>query len=164
LPHNFESLENNLNIDLETMAILLRSKAGKAALTLDEFINLSLANGVSRETLKAELLRDLNQGGRIFNEFRNSVKSTATGTLKRASDSGEFAYLEENKTFRWVAVADGNVCPDCIERHGQVKSMEDWESAGLPATGFTVCKEACRCVLIPEEVVKIDPISLKEVG
>lgn len=160
----FNDLGNNINIDLETMELLLVSKAKRGALTIQEFIDLAIANGTSKEVLRDELIRDLREGGRIFSEFRASVRATATGTLKRASDSGQFSYLEEIVTYRWSAVGDKHVCEDCISRHGQVKSMDDWESFGLPATGQTVCKENCRCVLIPEDVVKIDPITLSTVG
>lgn len=158
-----ESLFQNIGIDLRTMSILLKSRATKAALGLEEFITLAVENGVDRRGLRDVLIQDLREGGRIFGDFRRQINATANGVVKRASDTGSFSVLEEIKTYRWVAVGDGNVCPQCVDRHGKEKTMEEWERIGLPATGTTYCKENCRCVLVPAKIIKLDPISLKEV-
>ena len=49
-------------------------------------------------------------------------------------------------------VGTPKICGDCTARIGQVKSWEEWESLGLPASGFSVCKEFCYCQLVPEEI------------
>ena len=152
-----KDLNQNINIDLSTMQIVLRSKAERTSITLKEFIKMSLLNGGSRESIEAELLKDLNEGGRIFGEFRNSVKATTNGVMNRFRDSGEFSELLNAPQWRWVAVLV-NTCPDCIERHGKVMSMDEWEQEGLPRTGHTVCKENCKCVLLPADSTILEPI------
>ena len=146
------------NFEVESMNLLLTSKATKTALTLSEFIEFARLQGVSDDAIKKELLEDLNEGGRLFGEFRNSIKATSNGVINRMRDSAQFAEDDEKElVYRWVAVLV-NTCPDCVERHGQVETMEEWEARGLPRAGFTVCKENCRCILIPANLSIIEPI------
>lgn len=56
---------------------------------------------------------------------------------------------------RWVC-ALVNTCPDCIIRHGEVNVLADWESVGMPGTGWSVCGGNCRCQLVPAELVGDD--------
>ena len=53
---------------------------------------------------------------------------------------------------RWVSVGSPKICVDCESRVGQIASWDEWESLGLPATGFSICKEFCYCQLIPEGI------------
>lgn len=153
-----DKLRKYTSIEIESMQILLEAKAAKTALTLNEFINLSRLQGASIESIKAELIDDLENGGRIFGEFRNAVKATSNGVINRMADSGQFAEFVKEEKFRWVAVLV-NTCPDCLDRHGEVKTMDDWELEGLPRTGYTVCKENCKCVLLPAPLTEmINPI------
>jgi len=156
-------LTDYLRFDVSTMSIILDSKHAKMAMTLNEFIDSSIAQGVSPDILEEELLNDLLNDGRLFSDFRRQIKATTNGIIKKASDSGQFAEDDEVEVmYRWVAVSDKNVCPDCIERHGEVHTLDEWTSLGMPATGFTVCKDNCRCKLIIDTVVKIDPIKIGE--
>ena len=47
------------------------------------------------------------------------------------------------------------ICIDCADRIDEVATFEQWQAIGLPATGFSVCKEFCYCQLV-EESVEID--------
>lgn len=154
---NEKDLNGNINADVTTMQIVIKAKAARTAISIKEFIRLSVLNGGSRESIKAELLKDLNEGGRIFGEFRNSIRATSNGVVNRFRDSGSFAELGYDKNYRWVAVLV-NTCPDCLSRHGQVKTMIEWEAFGLPRTGHTRCKENCKCVLLPEDSTVLEPI------
>ena len=53
---------------------------------------------------------------------------------------------------QWVSVGSPKICVDCEGRIGQVESWNTWESIGLPASGFSVCKEFCYCQLVPANV------------
>lgn len=152
-----DELNEGIEIDLDSMRILLSSKAERTAITIQDFIRLSLLNGASRESIKKELLRDLKEGGRIFGEFRSAVKATANGTINRMRDSAEFSELGFESNYRWVAVLV-NTCPDCIERHGLVMTFDEWKLQGLPRTGHTICKENCKCVLLPENSTILEPL------
>ena len=143
--------------EIETMDIFLRGKAARTVITLEEYIDARVAQGASTEAIKSDLLKDLEEGGRIFGEFRNSIRATANGITNRVRDDAVFAGVGIDQEFRWVAVLV-NTCPDCLERHGKVKTWAQWEEDGLPRTGQTVCKENCRCVLLPSVTTAIEPI------
>lgn len=136
-----------------SMKVSLKAAVTKTTNTLQEYIQKQLLAGVSQDVIRENLSKDLEAGGRIFGEFRNAVKATTQGTIgKQATD----AYLSEFGTeisYTWIA-ALVNTCEDCLGRHGEVNSYPEWESQGLPRSGWSVCRENCQCVLIPEEMAK----------
>jgi len=154
---NDELFKQFINREITAMEIFLSSKASKAAITLEEYIQTRLVLGASEETIEADLIKDLEEGGRIFGEFRSSVRATANGIINRTRDSAVFSEIGIDTQYRWVAVLV-NTCPDCIERHNRVQTWDKWEEEGLPRTGQTVCKENCRCVLLPKDTLEIEPI------
>lgn len=154
---NEEEFNNFINKEIATMDILLTAKAARTSISVDEFINLSLAQGISKEVLYASLLRDLEEGGRIFGEFRNAIRATSNGFVNRVRDVSAYATLGTDTIYRWIAVLV-NTCPDCLERHNQLKTWGDWQLEGLPRTGQTVCKENCKCILLPELNTEVEPI------
>ena len=148
--------------EMQTMEIFLVTKARKTAMTIEEYIQTRLLQGADPEVLKADLIKDLEEGGRIFGEFRNAIKATVGGAAGRIRDVSQFTFSENglNLDYKWVAVLV-NTCPDCMDRHGQVKSWDEWESEGMPRTGMTVCKENCKCVLIPADLTADDQAPIK---
>lgn len=150
-------IEEGLLKELNTLEIVLTSKVEKTAITLEEYINLRLSQGVSEKVLEADLLKDLEEGGRIFGEFRNALKSAWAGSTGRLRDVGELAELGLDGLWKWCAVLV-NTCPDCVERHNQVKTWNEWEMIGLPRTNATVCEQHCKCVVIPAEIVQAEPV------
>lgn len=139
------------------MDIFLQAKAKRTAISIEEYIQTRLAQGASKETLQADLLDDLENGGRIFSEFRNAIRATSNGVINRFRDNGIFSSIGVDTKYRWVAVLI-NTCPDCLERHNQVQTWSDWEAEGLPRTGQTVCKENCKCILLPADNTDTEPI------
>jgi len=114
---------------------------------LGQEIDRLIRSGVSEQSVIGVLSQDLNSRGRIFGEFRNSIKRGVVGGINQAfRRAGEMG-----QKLRWVAVSR-NICPDCEERAGQVDTWEGWESRGMPASGWSVCKEYCYCQLIPADV------------
>ncbi len=157
-----DDLLNRLNLrELTTMQIFLTAKAERTAISIEEYINSRLAQGVDPDVLLNDLIKDLEEGGRIFGEFRNAIRATANGVVNRSRDNAIFSSVGIDTKYRWVAVLV-NTCPDCLIRHNQVKSWEQWEQDGLPRTGITVCKENCRCMLVPDDVVETEPINRKK--
>jgi hypothetical protein len=148
---------------METLNIRLYAKAARTAITIEEYIQTRLNSGVSIETIQADLITDLNEGGRIFGEFRKAIKATADGNMTRIRDNAQFAENGLDIKYQWVAVLV-NTCPDCMDRHGEVKTWEEWETEGMPRTGATVCGDNCHCALIPARVVtdKLEPIQRGE--
>ena len=149
--------DEQIRRELDAMVIFLTTKAARTALTLDEFIQARLIEGSTIAEIRRQLLDDLYNNGRMFSEFRRAIKATASGSINRVRDAGYFSEFEVTKTYRWSAVLV-RTCPDCLERHGQVKEWEEWEAVGLPRTGSTVCRENCHCVLIPEKFSELQPI------
>lgn len=143
--------------ELTTLDIVLSAKVGRTAVTIEEYVQLRLAQGATLDIIRTDLLTDLEEGGRIFGEFRNMLKPTFAGSTSRFRDAGALAEMGMSKKYRWVAVLI-NTCPDCLERHNQVQLWELWEDEGLPRSGATVCGQDCKCVLLPEEITELEPI------
>jgi len=152
-----EILKTGLDRELETLEIALTAKVTRSAASLEEYINMRLTQGVELSVIQDDLLTDLNEGGRIFGEFRNSMKATYSGSIFRFRDVAQLTESGIQTKYRWVAVLI-NTCPDCLERHGNIATWNEWEAQGLPRTGQTVCKENCKCVLLPEDATKIGAI------
>jgi hypothetical protein len=155
---NKETLEGLINREVGTIELFLQFKAKKIALLINEYIATAQVQGQTFEAIRATLEDDYNNGGRIFGEFKNSIKATTSGAINRLRDVGEFSEIGIDQSYRWAAVLV-NTCPDCIERHNMpAMKWDEWEAMGLPRTGTTVCKEHCRCMLIPEEFATTEPI------
>ena len=154
-----EILGEAMQREINTMEIFLVGKVNRTTVTLEEFIEGMQSQGASNETIRELLETDLNEGGRIFGEFKRGIKSTASGSVQRFSDVGKQAEIGVEGQFRWIAVLR-KTCPDCIDRHGVVKSFEEWEADGLPRSGQTVCREFCECELVPAETSEVEPIRM----
>jgi len=152
-----ELFDSQIERELDSMAIFLTTKASRTALTIDEFVQTRLNSGASKADIEEQLLDDLNNNGRMFSEFRRSIKSTARGSINRVRDAGYYSQFDVDRKYRWSAVLV-KTCPDCMDRHGRALEWEEWEAIGLPRTGATVCRENCHCVLIPVEFSELEPI------
>lgn len=157
MPEREEIVEEGMEQELETLDIVLTTKISRTVLSIEEYIKVRELQGATLATIRAGLLADLDTGGRIFGEFRNAIRPTFAGSVSRFRDVGMLAETGILQTYRWVAVLV-NTCPDCIGRHNQTKTWKEWEIAGLPRTGATVCRENCKCVLLPKEVTELEPI------
>ena len=108
--------------------------------------------GVSEREILNILGNDLATNGRIFGEFRNTIKRGIVSATMQASRIGADRVYGDSVAMRWVSVGSPKICVDCKARIGEVRSWEEWEALGLPASGFSVCKEFCYCQLVPESV------------
>ncbi|QDP46271.1 MAG: hypothetical protein Unbinned3556contig1001_42 [Prokaryotic dsDNA virus sp.] len=124
---------------------------------ISKAVNTQSAAGVSATVTSAALANDLANGGRIFGELRNSIKESLVEGINNSGRAGSFeAYDVNDKTlFTWVNVSGHKICHDCAPRAGQVATLEDWEKAGLPASGWSVCGGHCYCIIDPSG--KVDP-------
>lgn len=155
--NNKEVARAGINRELATLDITLTGAVSRTAISLEEYVKMRTLQGVSLEVIRADLLKDLEEGGRIFGELRNALKPTFAGSVNRFRDIGILAEIGIDTKYRWVAVLV-NTCPDCLERHNNIATWADWEEQGLPRTGATVCKEHCKCVLLPAEATELQPI------
>ena len=93
--------------------------------------------------------RDLSSHGRIFGEFRNAIKRSVVLGVMQGFRVGQDNIYGDQLEFKWISVGSPKICPDCEDRISQIRSWDEWEAIGLPASGFSVCKEFCYCQLIP---------------
>lgn len=66
-------------------------------------------------------------------------------------------------TFTWRGVGDKKMCegPEtnggCARLHGEGgRTLAEWQSLGLPATGHTNCQGNCRCMLLPDNLLEVE--------
>ena len=119
------------------------------------------AAGVVDSEIGRILATDLESGGRIFGSFRNSVKRGIVSGIMQGHRVGQDRIYGDSLKMRWVSVGSPNICPDCERRIGRIESWNVWESIGLPASGFSVCKGYCYCQLIPTTYPIEDKVIVK---
>ena len=127
---------------------------------LEREIALLRNAGVADAAILDILGNDLATNGRIFGELRNTIKRGIISSIMQASRVGADRVYGDSVMMRWVSVGTPKICVDCTPRIGQIRSWDEWESLGLPASGFSVCKEFCYCQLVPEEVSMPDSLSV----
>ena len=108
--------------------------------------------GITEAEIVSILGNDLATNGRIFGELRNNIKRGIVSSVMQASRIGADRVYGDSVMMQWVSVGSPKICVDCEGRIGQVESWNTWESIGLPASGFSVCKEFCYCQLVPANV------------
>jgi hypothetical protein len=139
--------------EMKSMEISLSASVQRASASLKEIVAKLRVAGMSDAAIEENLSRDLEEGGRIFGEFRRAVRSTTEGALGKISTDAYLAEFGSEISYTWIA-ALVNTCVDCLPRHGEVHELDAWEAKGLPRSGWSVCKENCQCVLIPQEIAK----------
>ena len=158
--------QNTQNLKEEDENILLWATLG-ISFGIDVFITklereiaLLRNAGISEAAILNILGNDLATNGRIFGEFRNTIKRGIVSSVMQASRLGQDRVYGDRVKLRWVSVGTPKICVDCTDRIGEVRSWEEWESLGFPASGFSVCKEFCYCQLVPEEIDVPDSLSV----
>ena len=125
-----------------------------------EIARLRGANIGNREIIRI-LGDDFANKGRVFGEFSNTLKRGVVSGIMQGSRAGQDEVYGNSMKMRWVSVGSPRICVDCEERVGQIASWDEWESLGLPATGFSICKEFCYCQLMPENIEIDDRIIVR---
>ena len=161
---DFTEVLNGLNALPVEVRQLLDDTMGKMIYDAEIFsqrinkaVQTQAASGVGAATTAGFLANDMANGGRIFGELRNGIKASLVEGMNQSGRAGQYqAYDVDDKTlFTWVTVAGHKICHDCAPRAGQQAKLKDWEAAGAPATGWSVCGGHCYCILDPSG--KIDP-------
>ena len=150
--------ENTRNLKEEDENILLWATLGISygidgfVTSIESEIAIIRNAGVSEGAIVNILRNDLATNGRIFGEFRNTIKRGIISAVMHASRLGQDRIYGDSVNMQWVSVGTPKICPDCEFRIGEVRSWDEWEAIGLPASGFSVCKEFCYCQLIPSSI------------
>lgn len=152
-----EGLRQAAERERQALVLYLSTRISKSVLSIDEYIQGRLLQGTSLDVIKVDLLDDLANNGRLFSEFRRAIKATVRGSVNRARDNAFFNEEGFTTMYRWSAVLV-KTCPDCLARHGKIKTYEEWEAEGLPRSGQTVCRDNCHCILVPAKFTEYEPI------
>ena len=122
----------------------------KTILDLEQTITTLRATGATTEAIRNVLLQDLNDGGIILGTYRNAIKNATGNAVQLMSEAAIRGQYGDKgiRTFKWIT-AGGNVCDDCLPRHGDIATWEEWSAIGMPRSGFGVCKHNCQCQLVP---------------
>ncbi len=120
-------------------------------------INLE-SNGALKNAARNAFLKDMVKGGRVFGRLENRIKEKIIGTINQSSRFGQYEDTTLNQEFVWITVGGHRICQDCSGRAGDILPFSEWESIGLPGSGWSVCQGYCYCVLDPTGKVptKID--------
>ena len=153
-----DEIEDTQNLKEEDENILLWATLG-ISFGIDIFVTrierevaLLRNAGISEAAIVNILGNDLATGGRIFGEFRNTIKRGIVSATMHASRIGQDRVYGDSVEMQWVSVGSPRICVDCEGRIGEVRTWNEWEAVGLPASGFSVCKEFCYCQLIPSDI------------
>jgi hypothetical protein len=162
---------------LERLAELLSTKKEAWSATVSEFVTTRRAGGMSDEAIFRALREDLDNDGPIFTSLRSRVEQAFASSLEELGNEVqkteweiEFGDKLDEQDWMWVATLE-NSCPDCVENHGEVKTLKEWEEEGVPNIAPTICtlRSVCRCSLVPMEAMSaedkqsvIEPVKLQK--
>ena len=152
---NIEQIQESLNQEDENTLLWATLGVGFAidvfVSRIEQQINIFRQAGLSDEAIINSLRADLRTNGRIFGEFSNSIRRGVVSGIMQGARLGQDR-VYGNQLMQWVSVGSDRICSDCERRIGQIETYQDWISAGLPATGWSLCREFCYCQLVPETV------------
>lgn len=112
----------------------------------DEAVRASLEGGLVPLRL-SPLFSSLVQG--LAQAVAVGVQHVANTALVQSLAATEGQPNAEDEEWVWVTVEDNRVCNDCQPRHNQIKTLLEWEQIGMPKSGWSVCDERCRCIIMP---------------
>jgi hypothetical protein len=118
---------------------------------IEQQINIFRQAGMSDAGIIESLGGDLNNRGRIFGEFANSIRRGVVSGIMQGSRLGQDK-IYGNQLMQWISVGTPKICDDCQARVGALDTYQNWIASGLPATGWSLCREFCYCQLIPDGV------------
>ena len=158
--------ENQANLEEEDENTLLWATLG-VGFAIDVFvsrieqqINIFRQAGMSDSGIVSSLQGDLQTNGRIFGEYSNSIKRGVISGIMQGSRLGQDR-IYGNQLMQWISVGTPRICEDCEARVGEIQTYQDWIAAGLPATGWSLCREFCYCQLIPSEIEMDEKIEIQ---
>ena len=123
--------------------------------SLEKSVYTMTQAGTSPEIIKQTLKNDMGTGGRIFGQLRNDTKASIVDGINQSAKMGQYQNYDLDKgQFAWVTVGGHKICPDCEEREGIIMNFNNWEMAGLPGSGWSVCQGYCYCILDPTGEIK----------
>lgn len=129
-------------------------KPKKKALSLEEYVKLRIENGEDKEKIREELLKDLEEDGPIFKDFKEAIKPTFENSVSRFGEpieiNGEQAYKMDA-----MNLPKYPCCLDCLAHNGEIKTMKEWEKIGLAGAKHKALKNKCWSFLMTAYADKV---------
>lgn len=108
-------------------------------------------NGVSQKEIAVFISSQAVQEA-LYRSLLNDIARTIDTSLNQLETN---AYLDVvgdlAKKWRWNYEPTAEHCDTCIDNNGKVRTMQYWQTNGVPGAGTTICDGGCRCWLEPVE-------------
>ena len=135
--------------EMEQVQMFLRADSDLLADKLNLKIKQMMLAGMDEQAVVAALRRDLRSGGPLFSGFSGTFRRTVQPAVDNIAQGVVANSNPKARKWQWVTTS-AEPCRDCYPRHGLVKDYDEWKAVGLPRSGFSVCDQYCKCVLVPE--------------
>jgi hypothetical protein len=139
-------------IDFDQMVIVLKAEGESIAAKAKAAVVNMAASGMDEQAIIKALMNDLSSGGPIFGTLASQYVAAAGSFVDSLAQGAIFASQPSDTRWTWITTSSGP-CHDCLDRHNETKSYDEWEELGLPGAGATECGFHCLCVLVPESAV-----------
>lgn len=132
---------------------LTQRRAKRTAATLEEAIGAMYESGMTQEQILTHIF-DTTTGRATFldpiaNAFGSSIKDNFQQIRHDTRDTLYAKNLSKDQLYRWE-LRNINNCEGCVARaSGEPRTLEEWETVGLPQAGATECGKRCGCELVP---------------
>lgn len=130
--------------------IELSREANSTQMGLDSYIATLEASAISEESIREMVFGGGSKVASTFTEaYKRKIVSIIDQSINKAWGDGMTARqaLEgKQRLFTW-RVESAKPCPDCSARNGQKRSLSEWQLAGLPRSGWSLCRKNCKCIL-----------------
>jgi len=134
-----------VDVDLDVLEQEARAALGTDARLIDRGVAL---DPEKKADLEARLKRAIERNARYA--ARQTIRQARDDAFKEGDDREP-----EDRYLMWVSVGDDGVCPSCEDRHGYVLTEFEWEGSA-PGDGDTICRQNCRCTLVPVDAPSRD--------
>jgi hypothetical protein len=149
--------KEQLELTIAKLKLTLEAKKDDFIAGLETFVKTRTAGGMTNEAIIQALKDDFDNDGPLFGSLKSRITQTFTGFIGDVADDVKDSVFEEeygedflDQPYMWVATLI-NTCPDCIDLHGEIQSLTEWEEEGIPNVRPTVCtfRGNCHCELVP---------------
>lgn len=174
-----EKLSLSFDDEIQKIMLVFNSEVGRETDTLMRdiagYIDRQAAYGVSEEQIINNLETQMATETGIFANFNKGIERIFVSSVMTSSRGGfNIATADKRPALdmrQWITVYSGNEstknCDTCLDRHMDVKSLEEWTQIGTPDNPFFDVHLSygvpCHCILMPHEISKyadelIEPI------
>lgn len=139
----------DFNLEMKQVGITLQAESDLLADKLQRRIEQMMVSGMGQKEIVAALKKDLLSSGPLFGGFSAAFKRAVNPVVDNVAQGALIAEVPATeREWEWVTTSV-EPCDDCRPRHGLVKPYDEWRKLGLPRSGWSICGDNCKCVLVP---------------